>query len=105
MDSKLQARIDAMLSRDIAVGISFAAAMWITLVFTLIITARVVDDVAVVLVMAAAAVVLGIFNTLSLLSLIRRYRHERQHVYGEDLIHLDAMRAAKQPSMSGGGPE
>ena len=85
-----------MLNRDIAVGVAFATVMWLTLLFTFIITARVVDDGVVVIVMGAAATVLGVFNTLSLLSLIRRYRRERRHVYGEDISQLDAMRAAKQ---------
>lgn len=101
MDSTLESRIDAMLKRDIAVGVSFAGAMWLTLLFTFIVTARVVDAAAVAIVMATAATMLGVFNTLSLLSLIRRYRLERQHVYGEDISNLDAMRAAKQLSGSG----
>jgi hypothetical protein len=92
----MQERIDSMLKRDIAVGVFFASAMWLTLLFVFLVTARIVEDQAVVLVMLAAALVLGVFNTLSLLSLISAYRNERQHVYGEDIAHLDAMKAIQE---------
>ena len=101
MDPTLQQRIDTMLKRDIGIGVAFAGAMWLTLLFVFAVTARVVDDTAVVLVLGASAVVLGLFNTLSLLSLISRYRDERQHVYGEDIAHLDALRTAQRQRSSG----
>lgn len=96
MKSMMQERIDSMLKRDIAVGVFFASAMWLTLLFVFVVTARIVEDRAVMVVMLAAALVLGVFNTLSLLSLISRYRNERQHVYGEDITHLDAMKANQE---------
>ena len=101
MNSTLQERIDTMLKRDVAVGISFAAAMWLTLLFVFVVTARVVEDRGVVLVLLGSALVLGVFNTLSLLSLVSRYRNERQHVYGEDIAHLDAIKAAQQSDRAG----
>jgi hypothetical protein len=91
----LEKRIDAMLRRDIVVGIGFASLMWLTLVFTFVTTARVVDDATVTIVIAVACGLLGLFNTLSLLSLIRRYQAERHHVYGEDIHHLDLARAER----------
>ena len=42
-----------------------------------------------------------VLNTLSLMSLISRYRNERQHVYGEDIAHLDAIKAAQQANRTG----
>jgi hypothetical protein len=102
-DSTLQQRIDTMLKRDITAGVIFAAAMWLTLLFVFITTARIVDDGAVVVALGAAAAVLGLFNTLSVMSLISRYRVERHHVYGEDILHLDAIRAAQQSKSTGSG--
>jgi len=96
VNSTMQARIDSMLKRDIAVGVFFASAMWLTLLFVYFVTARIVEDRLVSLVMLAAALALGILNTLSLMSLISRYRNERQHVYGEDIVHLDAIKANQE---------
>jgi hypothetical protein len=96
VDSALEARIDAMLRRDIMIGVAFAALTWLALGFTFVTAARVVDDRAVTIVIAAAGLLLGAFNTAALASLIRRYRAERVHVYGEDIHHLDAARAARR---------
>jgi membrane protein YdbS with pleckstrin-like domain len=85
-----------MLKRDILAGVIFAAVMWVTIIFVLVVTVRVVDDAAVAWVLTGAAVVLGLFNTLSLMSMISRYRHERHHVYGEDIAHLDASRSLQR---------
>ena len=90
-----------MLTRDIIAGVVFAAVMWLSLLFVFLVTARVVDDGAVVAVLAGSAVVLGVFNTLSLMSMINRYRHERHHVYGEDIAHLDAVKAAQAARRAG----
>ena len=92
----MQERIDPMLKRDIAVGVFFASAMWLTLLFVYLVTARVVEDRMVTFVMLAAALALGVLNTLSLMSLISRYRNEREHVYGEDILHLDALKASQE---------
>lgn len=85
-----------MLKRDIIIGVLFAVLMWTTLVFAFVTTANVVDDGLVIAVIAVASTLLGTFNTLALLSLIRRYRIERVHVYGEDIHHLDANRRARR---------
>jgi hypothetical protein len=85
-----------MLKRDILAGVIFAAVMWVTIIFVLVVTVRVVDDAAVVWVLIGSALVLGLFNTLSLTSMISRYKHERQHVYGEDIAQLDANRSLQQ---------
>lgn len=104
MNSTMQARIDSMLKRDIAVGVFFASAMWLTLLFVYLVTARIVEDRMVSLVMLASALGLGVLNTLSLMSLISRYRNERQHVYGEDIAHLDAIKANQERARREGAP-
>lgn len=96
MNPTVQQRIDTMLKRDIWAGVIFAAVMWVTILFVLVVTVRVVDDGTVATVLVGSAIVLGLFNTASLMSMISRYRHERHHVYGEDIAHLDAQRSLQQ---------
>lgn len=96
MDPALEARINTMLKRDILIGVIFATMMWVILIFTFSAALRVVDDATVKTVLGVACAILGVFNTLGMLSLIRRYRVEREHVYGEDIHHLDAARLARQ---------
>ncbi len=98
----LQQRIDKMLKRDIWAGVIFAAVMWVTILFVLLVTVRIIDDGTVAAVLIGSAIVLGLFNTASLMSMISRYRHERHHVYGEDIAHLDAQRSLQQrPARTG----
>jgi len=96
MDRTLEERIDSMLKRDIVTGIVFAVGMWLVLIFTLVTVAGVIDDSSITVALVVACGLLGTFNTLGLLSLIRRYRIERMHVYGEDLHNLDSARAARR---------
>lgn len=100
-NASLQQRIDTMLKRDIMAGVIFAAVMWVSIIFVLVVTVRVVDDASVSGVLVASAVVLGLFNTASLMSMISRYKQERHHVYGEDIAHLDAQRSLQRAEWSG----
>lgn len=88
-------QIASMLRRDIAVGVTLAALMWVTLLFVYLVTIQAVPDRLVSVVMGCAMALLGIFNTLSLLSLIRRYRAEREAIYTDDLYFLDLARAER----------
>jgi hypothetical protein len=87
-----------MFKRDIGVATLLAALMWATLLFTFVAAFSVIDNVKVKAILAVAFVILGTFNSLGLLSMSRRYKIEREHVYGEDIHHLDANRKAKQAS-------
>ncbi|GAS87508.1 uncharacterized protein RMCB_1604 [Mycolicibacterium brisbanense] len=96
MDPGLDARIESMFKRDVGVATLLAALMWATLLFTYFAAFGVIDNVKVKAILAVAFVILGTFNSLGLLSMARRYKIEREHVYGEDIHHLDANRQAKQ---------
>jgi hypothetical protein len=100
MDPELDSRINSMFKRDVLVAVVLAAAMWASLIFTFSATVSVVDDAMVSLALAVSFTVLGAFNTMGLLSMRRRYKIEREHVYGEDIHHLDANRKARQARRS-----
>jgi hypothetical protein len=100
MDPELDSRISSMFRQDVLVAVALAAAMWATLIFTFYTTASVVDDAMVTLALAVSFIFLGAFNTMGLLSMRRRYKIEREHVYGEDIHHLDANRKARQARRS-----
>ena len=81
-------RVESMLKRDVAIGITFTCAMWLVLVFVFVTIASIAPG-------TALRVVLGAFNTASMVALIRRYREHRAAIYGEDLRNLDLRRKAK----------
>jgi hypothetical protein len=100
MDPGLESRIQSMFKRDILVAVALAAAMWVSLIFTFSATFSVIDDAMVKLALAVSFTILGAFNTMGLLSMIRRYKIEREHVYGEDIHQLDANLKARQARRS-----
>lgn len=89
-------QIASMLKRDITVGIVFTAAMWLTLLFVYVTAVKVVPSTPVAITLGVAMVVLGVFNTLSLMSLIRCYRSERESIYTDDIYYLKLARTAKR---------
>lgn len=96
MDPVLDARITTMFKRDVFVASSLAVLMWATLLFTYFAAFSVIDNAVVNVTLATALLLLGVFNSLGLLSMSRRYKIEREHVYGEDIHHLDANWRARE---------
>jgi hypothetical protein len=96
MADNQDALIASMLKRDIGVGVTFAAAMWLTLIFVYVAVLTVVPSIQIALTLGIAMAVLGVFNSLSLMSLIRRYRSERDSIYPDDIYYLELARSAKR---------
>ncbi|BBX85207.1 hypothetical protein [Mycolicibacterium aubagnense] len=96
MNPALDARIHTMFMRDVIIASTLAAAMWATLIFVFTAAFSVIDSTAVKAILAIAFAVLGVFNSMGLLSMSRRYKIEREHVYGEDIHHIDANRQARK---------
>lgn len=96
MDPAVEERIQTMFKRDVLVATVLAALMWATLIFVYFAAVTVIENAMVKTMLGIACVILGVFNSLGLLSMARRYKIEREHVYGEDIHHLDANRQARQ---------
>ena len=65
----LDARVDRMHKRDRIGALAFILALWITVL---------------------------IFNTASILAMLRHYADDRGFIYGLDLKHLDEMRRQRR---------
>ncbi|BBX38116.1 hypothetical protein MMAGJ_73980 [Mycolicibacterium mageritense] len=96
MDPALELRIQNMFKRDVLVATVLAGLMWATLIFVFFAAFSVIENATVKAMLGIACVILGVFNSLGLLSMARRYKIEREHVYGEDIHHLDVNRKARQ---------
>jgi hypothetical protein len=102
MDPGLEARIQSMLKRDMLVASLLAVVMWAALIFVYVAAFGVIQSGTIRVILAVAFAVLGGFNSVALLSMSRRYKIEREHVYGEDIHHIEHNRKAKQAAR---GPE
>ena len=92
MDQSLRSRIDAMLSRDRAMAWVFVVSLWITIGFVYFATDQFITDGALRVVLTIGALLILIFNTASMLAMIKHYQEDRDHIYGLDIKHLDENR-------------
>jgi len=92
MADDLKSRIDAMYSRDRLFAMGFVLALWITVGFVLLAVQPYIADTSITVVCWIAALVLLLFNTTSITAMVRHYGHDKEHIYGTDIKHLDAGR-------------
>ena len=88
----LEERIDRMHGRDRLGAIAFVVVLWIVILFVM---ASIWSNVAnggirAILVIAGGLVL--IFNTASIVAMLRHYVHDKHFIYGLDIKHLDEMR-------------
>jgi hypothetical protein len=91
MPSDLQSRIDAMYNQDKIWAYAFVVALWVVVIFVLFAVNSYISA-GVALVCWIAAALLLLFNTASIVAMVRHYGADKEHVYGIDIKHLDAGR-------------
>ena len=87
----LRARIDRMYERDTAAAIGLIAVLWATVLFVML-AIRSLMPQSVEIVCWIAAGVLLLFNSASIIAMVRHYAADKDHIYGIDIHHLDAGR-------------
>ena len=92
IDQALPSRIDAMLSRDRIMAWIFVVLLWITIGFVYLATDQFITDWTLRAVLIIGALLILIFNTASMLAMIKHYQADRDHIYGLDIKHLDENR-------------
>jgi hypothetical protein len=89
-------RIDTMASQDRMIAVGFTVAMWVVLLFTYFAVRPSVPSAAVSVAMILSLLVLGIFNTASMVALIRSYSKDKEFIYREDILNLDRNRRQRE---------
>lgn len=92
MASDLRSRIDAMFAQDRLWAFGFVIALWIVVAYVLIVVNPYITSDSIRIVGWIAAAVLVLFNTASITAMVRHYAHDKEHIYGTDIRHLDAGR-------------
>jgi len=88
----LQMRIDALARRDRLLAVAFTVFMWAAIVFVLVVACSVAPTAGIIVALVVSALLLGLFNTASMLALVRRYAANKDLVYRPDIENLDHMR-------------
>jgi hypothetical protein len=89
-------RIEKMHGLDRIGALAFVIVLWVTILFTIIsIWSNVENGGIRALLLISGALVL-LFNTASIVAMLRHYTNDKHFIYGLDLKHLDEMRRAKR---------
>lgn len=91
----LGSRIDSMARRDQIVSAVFTVAMWIVLLFTYFAVRPSVPSAGVSVALIVSLVVLGVFNTASMIAMLSSYAKDKDFIYREDILNLDRNRRQK----------
>jgi len=95
VDKSISARIDAMAKSDKITAVVFTIAMWIVLIFTFFAVYRIAPTSEISVVLAVSFILLGGFNTASMIAMIRGYAKDKDFIYREDILNLDRMKKRK----------
>ncbi len=93
--SDLNQRIEAMYQGDRRGAWLFVLALWVTIIFVLVMSWPYIPDTGVRVVVLIAAVLLLIFNTASIGAMLRHYAEDKKFIYSLDIKHLDEMRKGR----------
>lgn len=88
----LTPRIEAMFRRDRIWAFGFVVALWFVIGLVLLEVNPYITSSGIRAVCWISALILLLFNTASIAAMVRHYSHDKQHIYGLDIRHLDAGR-------------
>lgn len=95
MTKDLVIRIHNMYLRDCFMAWFDVAFLWTIVLFVLYAILGIVQDPDIRLTLYIASALLLLFNTASVFAMTRHFREDKDYIYGMDIKHLDANRAAK----------
>ena len=88
--ANLEDRIEAMFTRDKLTAGVLVVALWLTAFFVMFAVRGFIAQKSVEVVCWIGAALLLIFNTSSIIAMIKHYGQDKAHIYAVDIRHLDA---------------
>ena len=86
----MQDRIDKMFAGDKLIAGVLVAALWLTVFFVMFAVRGFMPSAEVEIVCWIGAGFLLLFNTASIVAMIKHYGQDKAHIYAVDIRHLDA---------------
>lgn len=96
MPHSVESRISGLARRDRILAIALTLLMWVVLVFLFVVASAVAPQPAIIAVLAVATLLLGLFNTASVVAMLRCYAGSQDLIYRPDVLALDRMRALRE---------
>ena len=104
MTKDLSGRIDAMFQRDKYWGVGYVLFLWLAYGFTFFTINAVNTDSGIRMAMIISGLLVLVYNTASMVAMIRHYGEDKEQIYSIDIRHLDEMRQRKQAGYSSDTP-
>ena len=92
----VQVQMDTLYKRDRWMAITSVVAMLIVLPYTYIALLDNMPGTGTKVVLAAACLVLLVYNVASMLALVRNYQRDKDFIYRRDVAHLSALATARR---------
>lgn len=86
----LSARIDAMFTRDKITASALVLVVWAVVLFVMLAVRPFIPNPAIEILCWLGAALLLLFNTASIVAMIKHYGEDKAHIYSVDIKHLDA---------------
>lgn len=93
--SDLNSRIEVMYRSDVRGAWLLLGLLWLVVLFILYMSWNLIPDGTVRIVSVLSALILLIFNTASILAMVKHYAEDKNFIYGLDIKTLDAIKQAK----------
>jgi len=94
MRNDIHKRMNDMYVRDCLMAWFDVALLWAAVIFVLIAILGIVQDQNIRLVLYVSSLILMLFNTASVFAMTNHFKEDKEFIYGLDIHHLDANRAA-----------
>ncbi len=95
MTKDLSKRIDAMFRLDTIWGYGFVVGLWMAYLFVYFAISAITDDKGIMLALTIGGAMVLIYNTASMIAMVRHYAEDKEYIYSIDIRHLDEMRERK----------
>ena len=92
--------IDAMYQRDKYWGVGYVVFLWLAYGFTFFTINAVNTDSGIRMAMIISGLLVLVYNTASMVAMIRHYGEDKEQIYSIDIRHLDEIRQRKQAGYS-----
>lgn len=95
MRNDINKRMNDMYLRDCLMAWFDVGLLWAAVIFVLVAILSIVQEPSIRHVLYVASFMLMLFNTASVFAMTKHFKEDKDYIYGLDLKHLDANRAAK----------
>ncbi|RDD61023.1 hypothetical protein [Ferruginivarius sediminum] len=89
-------RIQRLFNQDKVLASTFVVLLWAAILYVFFTVSPLIEDATIRVVVAVAGSAVLLFNTAAIVAMLRHYSEDKEHIYGLDIEHLDALAEAKR---------